>query len=368
MKYAEELLPVIDQIYASAAREISLDDAFLSFAHLMGDISLAMWVHDPVVGHTKVGAAAGVDRQVLADYDARWSERNPLVQRSLHDLMAGEIVSADDIMPWDELRQTPYYREFLHPLGMRHSLAALVAGKGQSYASLVTTRGEAAGPYQPRHLELVSAVRPHIARALHILEYFEGARISLAAFSATMDRLPFSVLLLSNDRVIIHANASARRRLHSGNGIAEVGSRLEARGAGDTRPRFTRDWNALANSKLSSEGRFEFQSVNGTPLSGEASRILVSGAVNSDERLWMLRLFDQHLDKARLSSVWAKHLDFTPAQCRAGIALIEHGHANGVAEEMGISIQTVYSHLKAMFEKTGTHTQAALVLKLTLEA
>lgn len=365
---AETLLPIVDQIYAAAAREIALDDAFLSFARMMGDISLAMWVHDPVVGHTKVGAAAGVDRSTLDEYDARWSERNPLVQRSLPDLMAGEIVSADEILPWEVLRETDYYREFLRPLGMRHSLAALVAGKGQRYASLVTTRGEDAGPYKGWHREMVAAVRPHIARALHILEYFEGARINLAAFSATMDRLPFSVLLLDNHRRLLHANASAQRRLMHGDGIEEVDGRLEASGSNNVCLSFRRAWDALSRSELSSECRFTFESAQGAPLDAEASRILVSGAVIDSGRLWMLRLFDQHLDVARLTARWKAHLGFTPAQCRVAIALMEHSDAGGVAKALGLSVETVRSHLKAMFEKTGAHTQAALVLRLALEA
>jgi len=79
MTLSMPLLPVIDRIYAAAAREISLDDAFRAIAELMGDFIAAMFVHDPMVGDSEIvaDAAHGIERGWLEFYNRRFGTETP---------------------------------------------------------------------------------------------------------------------------------------------------------------------------------------------------------------------------------------------------------------------------------------------------
>ncbi|MCQ4167210.1 helix-turn-helix transcriptional regulator [Tahibacter harae] len=360
------LLPVIDRIYAAAAREVPLDEAFQAFAELMGDFVAALFVHDPVPGGAVMESAAGLDRHWPGEYNRRWSSRTPLLQRGLGELMAGRIVSSEDIMPWDELVETDYYREFYAPLGCRYSLGVLVAGDGRRYASLVTARGERAGPYQARHRALIAAVRSHLGRALHMLEFFEGATLSLDLFRQAMDQLPFPVLLLDDQRRVVYANQRAAARLQQGDGIVESRGRLSASGA--ERDSFEQGWNQLVQDALAAEGRFRIRgSGDPVPLRLEATRIGVSGATAAGGRLWLLRLCEGTFSRRQLALDWRTRFGLTGSECRVGTALLEHGDAVSVAAALGMAENTVRAHLKNMFAKTATRSQAALVLRLAME-
>jgi DNA-binding CsgD family transcriptional regulator len=64
-----------------------------------------------------------------------------------------------------------------------------------------------------------------------------------------------------------------------------------------------------------------------------------------------LRLFMPLVERFRLS----------PAQARVAAELIAGRSLLEIARKLGISIETVRSHLKAIFDKTGTRTQSGLV-------
>ena len=52
----------------------------------------------------------------------------------------------------------------------------------------------------------------------------------------------------------------------------------------------------------------------------------------------------------------------TPAQARLVIHLVEGDSLRSSAKALGIKYETVRSYLKSVFQKTGTHRQAELVL------
>jgi DNA-binding CsgD family transcriptional regulator len=57
----------------------------------------------------------------------------------------------------------------------------------------------------------------------------------------------------------------------------------------------------------------------------------------------------------------AKEFGLTPAELRVLFAIIEVGPVPEVSEVLGVSEATVKTHLRHLFEKTGTHRQAELV-------
>ena len=56
--------------------------------------------------------------------------------------------------------------------------------------------------------------------------------------------------------------------------------------------------------------------------------------------------------------------DLTPAQARLLVALVDGRRLADYAEEAGVSINTVKSHMKQIFEKTGENRQTDLVRRV----
>ena len=59
--------------------------------------------------------------------------------------------------------------------------------------------------------------------------------------------------------------------------------------------------------------------------------------------------------------VIAKHYGLTPSELRVLLAVFESGGVSDIAEMLGISESTAKTHLRRLFEKTGTKRQSDLV-------
>ena len=67
------------------------------------------------------------------------------------------------------------------------------------------------------------------------------------------------------------------------------------------------------------------------------------------------------LDLPTPPEVILREFGLTPAELRVLFAIVEIGGVPEAAAVLGISEPTVKTHLKHLFEKTGTHRQADLV-------
>jgi DNA-binding CsgD family transcriptional regulator len=214
-------------------------------------------------------------------------------------------------------------------------------------------------------LDALAAIRPHLARALHLLECFQGAAaVGLGLFRRAMDGLPFSVLLLDDGRRMVYANRRAQARLQAVDGIVDVRGRLGV--GGPDREAFETGWTALRADPLGTGRQFVLRS-NGdsAPLDLEATRLAPAGTAAEGGRIWMLRLSDAPVSRRHLCAVWMTRFGLTASECKVGLALLERGDAASIAATLRISDNTARSHLKSMFAKAGVRSQASLALALS---
>jgi DNA-binding CsgD family transcriptional regulator len=365
MSTTKRMLSAIDRIYAAAAREIPLDAALQAVADLTGDAIGLLFLHDVAAEGSSLLAACGIDAARPDTCDRRWSTDNPLLARGLADLATGRVIDADDLMPWAEFVETDYYRQFYATLDCRYGAATRIASDGPRVISLLMARHARAGPHSPAQRDALAAIRPHLARALHLLECFHGvAAVGLGLFRRAMDGLPFSVLLLDDGRRMIYANRRAQARLQAGDGIVDVRGRLSV--GGSDREAFETGWNALRADPLGA-GRHVVLRSNGdtAPLDLEVTCLAPAGTAAEGGRIWMLRLSDAPVSRRHLCTVWMSRFGLTAAECKVGLALLEHGDAVSIAATLRISDNTARAHLKSMFAKASVRSQASLALALS---
>jgi DNA-binding CsgD family transcriptional regulator len=78
-------------------------------------------------------------------------------------------------------------------------------------------------------------------------------------------------------------------------------------------------------------------------------------------RLAVITVRGGHAPHDPQACAFARQFDLTPAQAKVN-ALVFTGHPlPSVAQTLGVSDNTVRSHLKQIFQKTGTHGQMQLV-------
>jgi DNA-binding CsgD family transcriptional regulator len=70
---------------------------------------------------------------------------------------------------------------------------------------------------------------------------------------------------------------------------------------------------------------------------------------------------DPELHPLTAEAVLRQVFGLTPAETRFGIHLLQHKSLKEAANSLGISLNTAWTHLKRLFEKTGPRQQSELV-------
>jgi DNA-binding CsgD family transcriptional regulator len=328
-----------------------------------------------------LAALVGATGTVLIPYDA--ADRGPALPRSpsleesfqryldsgwhKHDLRADKgfprafgagYATDQDIVAPEEMRRHPYYQEFLRPLGLQWFAAVSFEVDGKVWAASV--QGTVArGPFLTQDVAALLDVRGAIelaarraaalgARRVEFLEdAFAGAERGVAALDSAgrITRLDERA-----DRMLREAELARHGRL---------GSR-----------------DALLHRRLADlvDGAVAFRWASGLKLPGPVLVPGGNGKVFSVDAIPMPRDFQALLagatvlvtihevaaaERARPAIRERYRLTAREAEL-AGRLAAGDGLAHA-AEEMGISLATARQHLKAVFEKTGTHRQAELV-------
>ena len=202
-------------------------------------------------------------------------------------------------------------------------------------------------------------VRPN--PTARFVDVIAGDRIAIAE---ALDCLPLGVVVVDADGKVIHMNESAKAITRSDNGLRVVMGRLEACKAEDTltlrallhRAARRGDLQGRGGAMpISRPGRDKPLSVIVTPLrhqSEEPSRgepaavLFVSDPENGQQTP------DGHLMDL---------FGLTRTEATLTLKLLEGRGLDWAARQSGMGVNTARTHLKRVFEKTGTHRQAELV-------
>jgi len=190
----------------------------------------------------------------------------------------------------------------------------------------------------------------------------EGERDTLRE---VLDRLPTGVVLVDQNKKIILANKSAKTIVAQGNGLHIKQSEIHA-------------INILDNRKLqelivkASNLNYPLEESGGAvmvsrKLANHSMPILISPLRSKEysygNRRAAAALFisDPDLEIPGPQEIFRKLYGLTPTEARLSSALLQGKNVMQVARELHIKVNTVRSHLKSIFLKTGANRQSELV-------
>jgi DNA-binding CsgD family transcriptional regulator len=206
---------------------------------------------------------------------------------------------------------------------------------------------------------------PHIRRSVLISKVIDLKKVEAAALADSLDTLSAGMFLVDASGRIVHANASGHSMLAEAKALRAVGGHLgaidpvanqallesfAAAERGD--PALGRK--GIAVPLKAREG--ESYVINVLPLTSGARR--KAGVCYC--AVATVFVHKAALDLSPPEGI-VKEFKLTPAELRVLFAIIEIGGVPEVAEVLGISEATTRTHLKHLFEKTGTSRQAELI-------
>ncbi len=291
-----------------------------------------------------------------------WHLRDLRYNVSIPKFISTGLIEDFDCIAPDDIGRSPYYQEFLAPVGLRW-FAGVCMRAGDDIWCVSINRGIDQDPFSSDQKRKLGQLSRRISGAAVLAQ-----ALGFAASNAALESFDVSgsaVVLLDRQAEVVRTNRAADRLLRSGD-VRIVGRRLAAADPTATAAlgRALHDllWNSSGSSLMPAVALprlseapilaypLKLPSLSGNPLGHvQAAIVLVDpSARRKAPEIGLRQAFGLTAAEARLAS-----------QLATGDPL------EAVCDRLGVSKQTGRNHLKSIFAKTGINRQAELVLLLS---
>jgi DNA-binding CsgD family transcriptional regulator len=302
----------------------------------------------------------------LAAYEQHFCNCDIVVERALR-IPEFSAVTSQEVVPDKEYVNSPIFNDFNKPYldGAFRIIGSVFALHDSKQVTFGLHRNADAGLYSAEERALITAMLPHLRRALTIRTRLIDASRRTSGAEAVLDRIQYGVLILSRRSEVILTNAYADAVLKRRDGLtmdrfgrlcAESHRETEALGAAITSCRMNRNAVALRISRPSEAPSYELL------LSPIPARPQAQGFEHGSVAVF---LRDPEQVPTPQASILHRLYDLSPAEAKVAVALARSLSLQEIATESGRGIETVRSHLRSIFLKTGTARQSELVGLLT---
>jgi len=364
----DSVLGLVGMVYDAALDERKWPLFLETFARAVGGDSSLLLSTDDEAGAADFVASVGFDPAWQSAYRQHFVKLDYLTP-SLYQFKVGEVRSSDQVFSLSEQRKTEFFNDFTIPQDKVHALGALLIKDGNHSLLFAAQRGKRAGEFGEEEARLLGILAPHVARAVQVHRKISSVTAAKELAFGALDHLRVGVVVTNSLGAPLFFNRAAEGMLSPGNGISIRHDRL----ALSTPEKTAQLQKLIAGAAQGIHGvacggdlRIALPHSGGflhclvTPVSLEFSArwdvALPSGCV----AVFLSKPSGLQLSPERLAVLY----EITPAEARLAAMLAACQSVEQAAESLGITVQTARSQLKAVFAKTGVHSQSELLMLL----
>jgi DNA-binding CsgD family transcriptional regulator/PAS domain-containing protein len=333
-------------------------------AHAFRSHVVAVQVHDAAHPHGQLATSIGLSPRLLALHPLL-SYGHPWFEGGADRLLLDGIVDDRELMSEAELRATRYYAEFMHEARIGHGMALCMHAQGREDMALLTiNRDWQTGHYNESESELARSLLPHLCNAYALQQRLGWLHHESQSFYAALDQLSDGVLLLNARGQLKFCNVAAQQM----EADRLFGRRLDGR--------LCLHWSAdeqvlrhtLPQLCASQASRPLIQPLHGHDgtLAGTIKFCpagMVAGTRWSEFDIRVIAFVKSVAPgnaptvRTGLQNQWG----FTTAEAQLAQWMMQGLSLAQAAERGGVTINTMRTHLRSLFDKTQTRRQAELV-------
>jgi DNA-binding CsgD family transcriptional regulator/PAS domain-containing protein len=268
------------------------------------------------------------------------------------------VASLESVVSRSELARMDFYNDLLRPQGLEHGLLGNIYRDRDNLVALASYRPASAGDYRPREAASLAMLMPHFYRSIKVFIRLAAADALLRAGTEIIDRLPQGIIVTDAVGRVGFANSAAEAiiaesdglRLHNGllrasrRQESEALSRLIAEAAGVHGRAAVRRTGAMHVSRPSMRQPLPLV-VAPMRFSGSSLReaLAVSITISDPERL-----------PETTTDTLVRLYGLTNAEAALAVLLLQGVSPRVAADRLGVSINTVRTHIRHLLIKTET--------------
>jgi DNA-binding CsgD family transcriptional regulator len=313
--------------------------------------------------------ATGIPAEALSSYRRVHSQSNIWLADESHFRQKHATIRGSQIAGEEKVKTSPFYNEWLRPIGLLNTLLAVVERQNSEVMFLILARREGKPDFEDDIMGEIRTLVPVLERALQAGRGVRHLRALECAALRAVDVMPIGVMMLDQNGAVIEANRSARAVLEAGEGLIVANGGLAVDVGGQQlklRELITRtEKQAMAFAA----GDPTLLPVRRQPGQRPLIFLLMplEQTIDPDVKqppVALLFISDPErsvsFDQTRIARLYG----LSRAESRVAALLASGYRLDQVAESLDITYETARKHVKQIFGKTGTYRQAELVRML----
>ncbi|MCW5982202.1 MAG: helix-turn-helix transcriptional regulator [Bryobacteraceae bacterium] len=351
---------LIGLIYAAGEDPRRWPEFLESFADRIGGRQTNLLLCDVREPASSLLASVRADPVTNREFHRDWAgERNPYLTCGHPGMRtSGSVVISEQLIADERKRRTPFYNEFER----RHDIEALVGlnivVRPPVMFSITTHFSRRDGERRGEQIELCRLLMPHLQRSVSLHRLLGDARGRAQAIERALESVNIGVAFVDERGRLLHANGEAERIVRARDAIILRFNRLR----GATPDAEDRLRNAIVKAcrgvgeivAVERAGGAGYYQVTACPVNpeGPAGRFRAAAVL-------LIR------DTAKLAAPAGGDLrrlfGLTAAESKVARALLDDSTIAAIAGEFQLSENTIRTHVKNIYSKTGVSKRSALV-------
>lgn len=314
----------------------------------------------------------GISERELQTWATRYIDKDIWHQAAQRKklIREGGTYTDGDLVPDGTFVASPFYREFLTTMDIRHVCAGVIFEQAPGLPEIVLSvfRGTGVAPFVGDDKKWLARLLPHMSRSLGLMQRLEMHRVQKASALAAFDRVPFGVALLDERCRALHVNRPAERVIARGDGLSITKEGVVIAQGGVRGSATLQAWLARFAVEAESDPAhfsdgFAAARTGGGYYLLQCSPVPPTGSWDAQKEEVRFVVFIT--DPAALTLPAPLRLmelyDLTRTQADVTLEFARGQSYKQVARRMRVSEETVRSHVKAIYPRLRVHRQADLI-------
>jgi DNA-binding CsgD family transcriptional regulator len=364
---SDAFLGVVGDIYAAGLDATLWPKALAGMTRVVGGIAATLEVFDRKAPALIEFHSFGIPPANELAYLDQYATLNPRIPALING-KPGSLITDYTVLDERGMNRNPFYADFLAPVGYRYFIGGILSVGDRESSLFSVQRATRQGHVDRENMAPMRALLPHVRGALDVARRLKGAERKTNAFERTLDWLTDGAALICKDSRVLYANEALQAIARRGDGVRIAGGAIEF-AAPQAQARFAA---ALADiCRLDGGDPGALQQVDfPVPRTTAAPAYIaslrpVAGAIRRRSDAVAIVFVRNPLGRNAAGAAMLRELfGFTEAEANLAQALQAGIPLEDYARDSAVTLNTVYTHLRRIKEKTGCTRIAKLCRRL----
>jgi DNA-binding CsgD family transcriptional regulator/PAS domain-containing protein len=366
---SEDLLTTIEAIHAAGLETDRWPQALDAVTRLIGGRGATLEILDKSSFQSRLFLAHGLPLAGEIAYIDQYAVLNPRVPSHL-GAKSGDVLYDRCTVDADTMRRSPFYAEFLPRFDCRFYVCGIIESSSDHFTAITVQRSPQQGHVERAGIALMRRILPHVQQAFDVAQRLKRSGDARDALERTLDWLTDGVALLQADGKVIYANESFQSIARRNDGIRLSKGMVEFADA-EARDKLNVALGAILRLKAGTLDNapatdFAVMQPSGAESYLVSVRPLIDrhGAPRPSQAVAIILVRDPLGRDAATVGALRELFGFIEAEAALAQTLQTGVTVTDYARERAVSLNTVYTHLRRLREKTGCTRMAELIHKL----